>query len=161
MKLLFGLGFVFAMIGLSGCNKMSEAQKAQLSTVALIAKERASAFAAVKSQLKAKDQKVGQFVSVMMDRHGNGLNADALALADFVGAVQKGSALDKKARQALLEMGKTMSARAANFKIALSLDIAAEGELLVFLQSHLSALESTAAALSALAGELKPKESPK
>lgn len=149
------------MLVLSGCGKMTELQKSQLVTAALVAKERAAAFAISKAQIQPKVEKHRQFLAVTMERHSNGLNADAIALADLVTAVQKVSTVDKRTRQTLFEMAKTSTARAANFKISLSQDIAADGELLNFLQVHLNVLESTATSLALLADELKPKEPPK
>jgi len=147
--------FILLACALSGCTgKISTEAKALLATSALAAKERAVAFAAISTQVKAAKPDDQKAVDRWAGAHAEGLASQAKALADLHEAVQLGS-LNKQTVKQIGGMAETARARAENFRGMTPL-IAWNWP--AFVESHQAALDLQAQQLAALHEKLKPKD---
>lgn len=148
-------------LSLPGCGeKLSPEQKSVLAVAALAAKERAVSFDAVANGslvfAPSGDVTLDQ-IQRFVKAHARGLNAQAAALNDLVKAVNDGSGLSQRAREALREEALTAESRFENFA-AMSRYITGTQATQQYLVVHLEALNAQAAALTKLSASFAPKE---
>lgn len=105
---------VLAGFMLAGCGGLSPEAKGLLHVAALGAKERAVTFQALGKILGAKDAKDELDVRRFVVAHGNGLAADAKALADLVAV----GTVDKQTKVLLANLVEVSKARAENWEAA-------------------------------------------
>lgn len=142
--------------GLVGCKKVKDADKQLLALASLTAKERATSFAAMAPYLQAKDSASPAVLKEYLDAHGAGLNADAVAFADILTAVQAHNSLSEQTRAQLIATAETAKARSENWEAAVPL-LNLSTEQQAWANTHLQALQAQAAKLSELATSLSTK----
>jgi hypothetical protein len=153
---LLASGFVV----LPGCGeKLTPEQKSVLAVAALASKERAVSFDAVASggMVLAPNGEVTQDqIDRYIKAHARGLNAQAASLNDLVKAVNDGSGLSQRSREALREEALTAESRYENF-VAMSKHISGTPAVNQYLDVHREALQAQAVALAKLAASFPSK----
>jgi len=154
-----GLALVL-VVALAGCGVSDEA-KSVCATAAMAAKERAAAFTVIKPRLVAADPADRAALQKFTKAHGEGLNAQAAALADLSAAMDKGSALRQSTRDLVKAEADTAKARADNFRV-FTAKMAANPDVDVWKEAHQKALDTQAVAIAKLAALLakQPKTAP-
>lgn len=95
------------LFGGASCDRtVTPDQKTIIATAAQAARERATAFNLIKTQIKAKDTTEQPALDSLLVMHGKGLNAQAAALQTLVESIDARSKLSTRGADTIIEMQK-------------------------------------------------------